>query len=91
MDIEKERKLLLSKYIKKEDNLIIADRLFLANSIIEYAIKNKITDNEKLKYFFIQTERHLKEEITLYWEGDKLELKLDDPSDKKIIKKVKKS
>ena len=67
MNLEKEIKKLLSKYLNLEDNVYYSERLFIANSILTW-VASKYREQKVYKYYLKEVEKHLKGEITLYWE-----------------------
>lgn len=60
---------LYRKYSSKEDNLIIAERLFVAASVVKWVFKNANRGDEIIQYL-LQVEKYLEGEINLYWEED---------------------
>lgn len=66
---EKQIKKMLESFLKKEENLIIATRLFVAKSVLIWASENT-KDLKAFKAYMAEVERHLNGEITLYWEDD---------------------
>ena len=74
MNLEKEIKKLLEKYIEKEDNLLLSSRLFVANSVLLWA-KENVKDPKAIKYYITEVERHMQGEITLYWQNGIVKVK----------------
>ena len=68
MSLEKETKKILSKYLKNEDNLAHAERLFIARSVLVWVFENN-KDQKAIKYYISEIEKFLKNEIILYWEN----------------------
>lgn len=64
---EKQIKKMLENFLVKQENLIIASRLFVAKSVLMWAVENT-KDPKTLKGYLSEIDRHLKGEITLYWE-----------------------
>ena len=64
---EKQIKKMLETFLVKEDNLIIASRLFVAKSVLNWASENT-KDSNAFKAYMVEIKRHLNGEITLYWE-----------------------
>ena len=70
----REIKKILESYIKKEDNLIHAERLFIARAVLFWAAENS-KDQRTFKSYLSELERHLNGEITLYWEDGKIKVR----------------
>lgn len=60
---------MLESFLKRQDNLLDASRIFVAKSVLLWAIENT-KESKSLKYYLNEIEKHLKGEITLYWEDD---------------------
>ena len=60
---------LYHKYSTREDNLINAERLFIAASVVRWVFRTASRGDEILQYL-LQVEKYLEGEINLYWEGD---------------------
>ena len=71
---ERQIKELIETFIVKKDNLIIATRLFVANSVLNWAVENA-KDPRAFKAYMSEIERHLAGEITLYWEDGVVKVK----------------
>jgi hypothetical protein len=52
-----------------EENVYFSERLFVAYSVLRWIFKN-YKDEQQTKFYIQEVERHLKKEITLYWEDD---------------------
>lgn len=64
---EKQIKKIIQTFITRQDNLIVASRLFVAKSVLIWASENT-KDLKAFKAYMSEIERHLSGEITLYWE-----------------------
>jgi hypothetical protein len=63
---ESARKYLVSKHLKIQDNVLLADRLFIANKVIEWIFSS--TKNQKvIRYIMSDLERFLNGELKLNW------------------------
>lgn len=71
---QKEIKKIIDSFIVKKDNLIIADRLFVAKSVLLWALENS-KNQQVFKSYLYEIERHLNNEITLYWEDDTIKIR----------------
>jgi hypothetical protein len=60
---------LIKDSLKVEENIYLSERLFVAHSVLLWIFKN-YKDSQQIKFYIQQVERHLKKEITLYWEDD---------------------
>lgn len=74
MDIEAKIKKILMTYKKINGNLIDCQKIFMANSVLKWALEN-IKEKEKIVYYIREVEKHLKDEITLYWEDGNIKVK----------------
>lgn len=66
---------LYKKYAIIEGNLVMADKLFIINTVINYIFKDGDPNNIKTKDLAEYGEiigRYLKNEVDIYWEDDKL-------------------
>jgi hypothetical protein len=70
----KEIKKILDSYIKREENVIYAERLFIARAVLFWAAENS-KDQRTFKSYLSELERHLNGEITLYWEDGKIKIR----------------
>lgn len=64
---EKQIKKMIEAHVTKQDNLVIATKLFVAKSVLNWAFENA-KDSKAFKAYMSEIERHLNGEITLYWE-----------------------
>ena len=71
---EKQIKKIIQTFITRQDNLIVASRLFVAKSVLIWASENT-KDLKAFKGYLIEIERHLTGEITLYWEDGVIKVK----------------
>lgn len=76
MSLEKEIRKILSKYLKNEDNLAHAEKLFVAKSVLVWVFENN-KDQKAIKYYISEVEKYLKEEIVLYWEDGVIKIRKD--------------
>ena len=67
MEPEKEIKKLLNEFLKIKDNIFLTERLFVAVSVLNWAFL-KHSDKYALQHYLDQVKKHLRGEITLYWE-----------------------
>lgn len=68
---EKVIKAFLKNYLKIDKNLFSSERLFIANSGINWIYKN--TNNADLiKHYLKEIDKHLKGEIDLFWSNGTL-------------------
>ncbi len=67
MNPEKEVKKLLSEFLLMEENIFLSHRLFVAVSVLNWAVL-KYADKNALQHYLDQVKKHLRGEITLYWE-----------------------
>lgn len=65
-DKEKIIKSLLKNYLKVEKNLFISNKLFIANSGINW-IYNNTKNIEVIKHYLKDIDKYLKGDIDLYW------------------------
>lgn len=68
MNPEREIRKLLKEFIRTKDNLVLTDRMFVAISVLNWALQ-KTKDKNLLQYYLNEVKRHLNGEITLYWEN----------------------
>lgn len=71
---EKTLKKFMNDYIFHEENIFYAERLFVANSVLRWALENSKDERTK-KQYIDQIERHLLGEITLYWDSGVIKIK----------------
>lgn len=71
---EKIIKKMIKDYATKEDNVFHAERLFVANTILNWAVANSKTSKE-LQNYVNEIEKHLSGTVTLYWEGSVIKVK----------------
>lgn len=74
MTAEREIKKILHEYLQYKDNMILSDRIFVAISILNWAYL-KYKDQEILRYYLEEVKKHLRNEITLYWEDGIVKIK----------------
>lgn len=74
MDPEKEIKKLLSEFLFMKDNVFLSEKLFVAVSVLNWAII-KYNDKLALQHYLDQVKKHLRGEITLYWEDGVVKIK----------------
>lgn len=72
----KEIKKILESYVIREENIIHAERLFIAKTVLLWAAENS-KDQKTFKSYLGELERHLNGEITLYWEDGKIKIRKD--------------
>lgn len=71
---QKQIKKIIESFAVREGNLIHAEKLFVAKSVLLWAVENSKNDN-MLNSYFLEIEKHLTGEITLYWEEDKIKVR----------------
>ena len=74
MDPEKEIKKLLNEFLMLEDNLLLSERFFVAASVLNWVCL-KYQDKQALQYYLDEVKKHLRGEITLYWEDGVIKIK----------------
>lgn len=74
INLEKEVKRLINKYITKDANLILAERIFVAKTVLSW-VQETTKEPKAIKYYMNEIEKHLKGEITLYWEDGIVKVK----------------
>jgi hypothetical protein len=57
---------IIHEYTKCKSNVYSAERIFMAHSAIKWAYKNAANE-QVLRLYLSEIEKHLKNEITLYW------------------------
>ena len=67
MDIEKIIKRILKEHMAIDGNLYHSEKLFSAKAVLLW-IKENAKDKKSLNYYLGLLEKHLKNDITLYWE-----------------------
>jgi hypothetical protein len=63
---KKQIKDIFDNYIQKSDNIIYAERLFVAMTILNWAHEH-YKDQKQINAYIEEVKRHLKGDITLYW------------------------
>ena len=71
---QKEIKKIIESFVVREDNLIHAERLFVAKTVLMWAVENSKEQNI-FKSYLTEIEKHLNGEITLYWEDGKIKIR----------------
>ena len=71
---EKIIKKMIKDYATKEENIFHAEKLFVANTILNWAVINSKTPKE-LQNYINEIEKHLSGTVTLYWEGNVIKIK----------------
>ena len=66
----------LLKYIEKKDNIYFSNRLFVANTVLNWVLTS-FNEQKVIKYYLKEIEKHLKGEITLYWENGIIKVRKD--------------
>jgi len=74
INLEKEIKRLIEKYVTREENLVLANRIFVAKSVLLW-VKETVKEQKAIKYYINEIEKHLKGDITLYWEDGIVKVK----------------
>ena len=74
MTVRKEIQKFIKDYATKDGNIFHAEKLFVANTILNWAFAN-YKDEKTLRNYILQVERHLNGEIILYWDGDVIKVK----------------
>lgn len=69
-------KKMIKHYAIREDNMFYAERLFVANTVLNWVL-NTAKDEVHRKQYITQIEKHLTGEITLYWENGVIKIKKD--------------
>lgn len=64
---------LRKRFQYKEENVYYLGRLFVAVSVIRWIFTNSSSNDEILSYLS-QVERHMNEEIELYWSGNTIKV-----------------
>jgi len=78
---------LYKKYAIIEGNLVMADKLFVINTVINYIFKDgdyKNIKNKDLAEYGEIISRYLKNEVDIYWEDDRLLVEELDERGKQI-------
>lgn len=65
---------LINSIIKKEDNVVYAEKMFVAFSVLKWILEQKVNESVKAKYFN-HIDRFLADEIDLYWEDGTIRYK----------------
>lgn len=74
MDLEKEIKRYIRDYLKINENVYQSERLFIAKSVLLWALKTA-QDQKIFTYYLKEIEKHLNGEITLYWKDGIVKVK----------------
>ena len=67
---------LVSEYCRDSDNIHNAERLFMAISALRWAYSHA-TNDKMLEIYLGEIERHLRGEITLYWQNGVIKIKIE--------------
>ena len=76
MTLEKEVNKLLKKYLKRDENICHAEKLFVAKSVLLWVYENN-KEAKAIKYYIGEIERYLSGDITLYWEDGTIKVRKD--------------
>jgi len=74
MEPEKEIKKLLNEFLSLENNIFLSHRFFMAASVLNWA-SLKFKDKNSLQYYLEEVKKHLRGEITLYWDDGVIKIK----------------
>jgi len=74
MDLEKTIKKIIKEYIKIDGNLYHSEKLFSAKAALIWIGENA-KDKKSLNYYLTLLEKHLKNDITLYWEDGTVKIR----------------
>jgi hypothetical protein len=74
MDIEKALKKIIRQYTAVDGNLYHSEKLFSAKAVLLW-IKENAKDKKSLDYYLGLLEKHLKNDITLYWEDGTVKIR----------------
>jgi len=74
MDIEKAIKKIIRQYRTVDGNLYHSEKLFSAKAVLLW-IKENAKDKKSLDYYLGLLEKHLKNDITLYWEDGTVKIR----------------
>lgn len=77
---------IFNKYVKKQDNIVFANKLFIINSIINNLFKNKQnkTFNQDLIEYGEIINRYLENQIDIFWKDGRIMIKELDQVDRKF-------
>jgi hypothetical protein len=73
---EKVIKKMIKDFAIPEDNVFYAERLFVANTVLNWVLKNTKEERQR-KQYITQIEKHLVGEITLYWDDEVIKVRKD--------------
>jgi len=71
IDPRREIEKIIELFLVRDQNLLIADKLFIAKSVILWAAENSKT-KEEYKSYLSEVQKYLTGDITLYWEDGKI-------------------
>ena len=69
---------LKERYLKTEDNLVDAEKIFLVSSVVRDVVEKKYSgdiSDEQCKNYFIFIEKFLKGEIDMFWDDGVIKVK----------------
>lgn len=73
MDINLIVKNILNEFMRQEENILHAEKLFVAHSVLKWAFEN--SSNEKQITFYVeQIKKYLRNELTLVWKEGKIRI-----------------
>lgn len=78
---QKEIKKFLRSFLTMKENILFAERLFVAKSVLMWASEHSANEN-MFNSYLTEIERHLNGEITLYWEDGKIKIRKEKQVDK---------
>lgn len=67
MNPEREIKKILEEFLRKEENIVLSEKIFVAVSVLNWAYL-KYKDQHVLQHYLELVKKHLRGEIQLYWE-----------------------
>jgi hypothetical protein len=73
-DFDSIRARIAKSFVKKDENVFHAQKLFMAVSVLRWAYEKQASESEKSKYYNF-VEKYLDGEIDLYWEDGIIKLK----------------
>lgn len=65
---------MIEQYLVKEDNMLFAQKLFVARTVINWAFAQK-TNTNSLEKYLNYVHKYLNNEIDLYWEDGTIHYK----------------
>jgi len=68
---------IIKKYVSKEDNVIYANRLFMALSVVNHALDNNLTPKE-INLYIAEAEKYLNGKTDLVWQDGHIKIKKDE-------------